>query len=69
MGTSNGIGIQSMSALSSYLGCSTIELKERNNFECDNCGAKREWNKECPKCFSKHRPSRISKKEKVKNET
>jgi len=29
MGTSNGIGIQSMSALADYLGCSTGELKEK----------------------------------------
>lgn len=26
-------------------------------FSCDNCGADREYNKQCPICFSKKRPS------------
>lgn len=31
-------------------------------YECDYCGHEREWNKPCSNCFSKKRPSKISKK-------
>ena len=27
------------------------------NYECDYCGAERNWNGKCPNCFSKKRPS------------
>ncbi len=27
-------------------------------YDCDFCGADREWNKQCPECHSKKRPSK-----------
>ena len=38
------------------------------NYECDYCGAKRNWNGKCPNCFSKKRPSQITEKVEKKNE-
>jgi len=38
-------------------------------FSCDYCGAGREWDKQCPNCFSKKRPSRKATAEAIKKKT
>ena len=34
------------------------KISYEGEWSCDYCGADKEWNKECPGCFSKKRPSR-----------